>query len=329
MMYPPPGLRAKQIGDRGTRTSRREWLAAAGFCSAVPTFLRAQDEAVFKADVRVVNVLATVRSKTGDVVKDLAKDDFVILENGREQNIRYFAAETDLPLTLGLMVDTSMSQEKVLNAERGASYRFFDQILRDNKDRVFVMQFDMAVMLRQALTASRRKLEESLAYVDTPTRKELMMQTSGGTLLYDAVLKACQDVTVKLKDRKALIILSDGVDTGSEASVYDAIDAALRTDTLIYSILFEDGGAYFGHHTDGRAILARLARETGGGYFEVSKKRSIDQIYEVLEVELRSQYNLGFVSDQPVRVSEFRKLEVKAKRKAMVVQARERYWAQR
>jgi VWFA-related protein len=313
--------------------SRREWLAAGTlFTQFCPPLLRAaapQDETVFKADVRVVNVLATVRSKTGDVIKDLTKDDFVILENGREQTIRYFSAETDLPLTLGLMVDTSMSQEKVLNAERGASYRFFDQILREHKDRVFIMQFDMAVMLKQSLTASRRKLEESLAFVDTPTRKELMMQTGGGTLLYDAVLKACEDVTSQLKDRKALIILSDGVDTGSTASLAEAIEAAVRTDTLIYSILFEDGGAYFGGHTDGRAVLARLAHESGGGYFEVSKKRSIDQIYEVLEVELRSQYNLGFVSDQPVRFSEFRKLELKAKRKGVIVQSRGRYWAQR
>jgi len=156
-----------------------------------------------------------------------------------------------------------------------------------------------------------------------------MMQTGGGTLLYDSVVRACQDVTSTLKDRKALIILSDGVDTGSEASLTDAITAAIRTDTLIYSILFEDGGAYFGAPANGRAVLARLARETGGGYFEVTKKRSIGQIYEVLEVELRSQYNLGFVSDQPVRFSEFRKLDLKAGGKGLQVQSRQRYWAQR
>ncbi len=304
--------------------SRRDWLAVAS-----AALLHAQDEATFRADVRVVNLLATVRSKAGEVIKTFAKDDFILLENGREQSIRYFSAETDLPLTLGLLIDTSMSQLRLLDAERSASYRFFDQILRENKDKVFILQFDMAVLMRQALTSSRRKLEESLAYVDTPSRKELMMQTGGGTLLYDSVIKACHDFTAKLKDRKALIILSDGVDTGSEASINDAIEAALRTDTLIYSILFEDGGAYFGSHPNGRSVLGRLARETGGGYFEVSKKRSISQIYEILEVELRSQYNVGFVSDQPVRFSEFRRLELKAKPKGFLVQARERYWAQR
>ena len=305
--------------------TRRDLLAAL----AAATVLDAQDEAIFKADVRVVNVLATVRSKAGDVIRTLGKDDFTVFENGREQQIRYFSAETDLPLTIGLMVDTSMSQQRLLDAERGASYRFFDKILRENKDRVFIMQFDMAVLMRQALTSSRRKLEESLAYVDTPSRKELMMQTGGGTLLYDSIVKACQEVTKPLKDRKALIILSDGVDTGSETSIADAIEAAIRTDTIIYSILFEDGDAYFGSPTNGRAVLAKLAHETGGGYFEVSKKRSIDQIYQVLEVELRSQYNIGFVSDQPVRFSEFRKLEVRAKAKGLQVQYRQRYWAQR
>ena len=306
--------------------TRRDWLAAV---IAAQGDASAQDDATFKADVRVVNVLATVRSKTGDVIRSLSKDDFVLLENGREQEIRYFASETDLPLTIGLMVDTSMSQRRLLDAERSASYRFFDKTLRETKDRVFIVQFDMAVQMRQTLTSSRPKLEETLSTIDTPTRKELMMQTGGGTLLYDAVLKACQDVTRSLKDRKALIILSDGVDTGSEASLNDALEASIRTDTILYSILFEDGGAYFGGGTNGRAVLAKLARETGGGYFEVSKKRSIDQIFEVLEVELRSQYNLGFVSDQPVRFSEFRKLELRSRTKGLLVQSRQRYWAQR
>lgn len=287
------------------------------------------EETIFRAGVRVVNILATVRTKSGDVIRDLGKDDFQVTENGRPQKVQYFSAETDLPLTLGLLVDTSMSQSRILDAERTASYRFFEKILREDRDRVFVMQFDMAVLLRQSLTQSRRKLEDSLALVDTPTRKELMAQSGGGTLLYDAVVKACAEVTAKLKDRKALIILSDGVDTGSEASIADAVDMAVRTDTLIYSILFEDSGYYPGPHSDGRKALMRLAQDSGGGYFEVTKKRSIEQIFEVLEVELRSQYNLGFVSDQPVRYSEFRRLKVTTKRKDVSVQARDRYWAQR
>src|SRR5271157_5229937 len=118
------------------------------------TFMAAgQEEATFSADVRVVNVLASVRDRKGAFVRDLSKDDFTLLENGRPQTIAYFSRETDLPLTLGLMVDTSMSQHRLLDAERGASYRFLDRMLRD-KDQVFIMQFDMAVQLSQGLTSS-------------------------------------------------------------------------------------------------------------------------------------------------------------------------------
>jgi VWFA-related protein len=132
-----------------------------------------QDAPTFSTGVKVVNLLATVRTKKGQIVHDLSQEDFSVTENGRAQNIRYFARESDLPLTLGLMVDTSMSQRRVLDAERGASFRFLDQVLRANKDQIFIMQFDLSVPLRQELTSSRRKLDDALVYVDTPTNREL------------------------------------------------------------------------------------------------------------------------------------------------------------
>jgi VWFA-related protein len=143
-----------------------------------------QDAPTFSTGVKVVNLLATVRTKKGQIVHDLSQEDFSVTENGRAQNIRYFARESDLPLTLGLMVDTSMSQRRVLDAERGASFRFLDQVLRANKDQIFIMQFDLSVPLRQELTSSRRKLDDALVYVDTPTNRELQFPTSAGTLLY-------------------------------------------------------------------------------------------------------------------------------------------------
>ena len=277
----------------------------------------------------MVNVLATVRDRRGEIIRDLSEDDFRLAEDGHPQKIRYFSRQTDLPLTLGLMVDTSMSQEKVMDAERGASLRFLDQALRENKDHVFIMQFDMVVQLSQALTASRRALDDALAYVDTPTRRELELQTGGGTLLYDAVRKASREIMKNQQGRKALIVLSDGVDTGSEATLGEAVEAALRGDTLIYSILFSDPHAYGPFSPDGKRALEKLSRETGGTLFEVTKKRSLDSVFTVLEDELRSQYNLGYVSDRPVEVSEFRKIQVAANRPGLIVQARERYWAQR
>jgi VWFA-related protein len=278
--------------------------------------------------VKVVNILATVRTKSGQLVNDLTKDDFALLENKRPEEIRYFSRESDLPLTIGLLVDTSMSQARVLEKERSASFQFVDQVLREGKDKVFVTQFDMAVMTRQQPTSSRRDLEESLPYVDTPSKNELQAQRGGGTLLFDAVVKASREIMSTLPNRKAMIILSDGGENGSDETLTSAIEAAQRADTLIYSILFADP-AYGGGGGEGRSWMERLAKETGGSFFEVSKKHGIGEIYGIIEQELRSQYNLGFVSDQPVRISEFRTLQLTAKRRDLVVQARDRYWAQR
>lgn len=311
-----------------TRLTRRAWLAAA----ALPT-LAAQppsdDTPIFSSNVRVVSLLATVSTKKGEIVRDLTKDDFHLFEDGRPQSIRYFSRETDLPLTLGLLIDTSTSQEKVLDKERGASFRFIDQVLRDTKDLFFILQFDMGVYLRQKLTASRKDLEDSLSLVDTPSRAELNLPSGAGTRLYDAVAVSCRDVMKDRHDRKAVIIMSDGVDTGSQATFEESLEIAQRGDTLVYAIYFSGAGAYFGDAPDGRHILERFARETGGGFFEVSRKHPIEQIFASIQDELRSQYSLGFVSDVPVTVHGFRKLELSVRTKGLRIQARDRYWAAR
>lgn len=297
--------------------SRRQFLSFA----ALPA-LKAQDEApTFSTDVKVVSVLATVLDKQNRILRDLNREDFQILENGRPQTIKYFSRDSDLPLTLGLLVDTSMSQEHVISAERVASFHFLDRVLREKLDQAFVMQFDMAVRVPQPLTHSREDLRHALIYVDTPTRAQLREQSGGGTLLFDAVVQASKDIMVPLQGRKALIILSDGGENGSDAKLSDAIDAAHRADTLVYSILF--GGS------EGRGILERISRETGGGFFTVSKKQSIDQVFDAIQDELRSQYDLGYVSDVPVRISEFRRIQLAVNRPGLKVQARDRYWAKR
>lgn len=324
---PPAAARISNnvVPENNPRSSRRQWLAAALLAVQPP----AQDDApIFSSSVRVVSLLATVTTKKGEIVRDLNKDDFTLLEDGRPQVIRYFSRETDLPLTLGLLIDTSMSQEKVLDQERGASYRFIDQVLRDTKDLFFVMQFDMGVYVRQKLTASRKDLDDALSLVDTPTRSELNLPSGAGTRLYDAVVVACRDVMKDRKDRKAVIIMSDGVDTGSEATLADALEIAQRSDTLVYAIYFA-GGGYFGDAPNGRGILERLARETGGGFYEITRKVSVEQIFGLIQAELRSQFSLGFVSDVPVTVHGFRKLQLSTKEKGLRVQARDRYWAAR
>ena len=312
--------------------TRRHFLRTTATLACAAALRGQEEQPTFSTDIKVVQVLATVTTKKGQIVRDLTKDDFVIAENGRKQSIQYFSRDSDLPLTIGLMVDTSMSQTRVMNAERSASARFFDQVLRPNKDQVFVVQFDMAVMIRQEVTSSLKKLEDALVQVDTPSREELYHQQGGGTLLYDAVLQASKDVMKRQQGRKALILLTDGVDTGSDATLADAIDAAQLSDTLIYSILFSDAtfyGALSFEGGHGKSVLMRMSRETGGGFFEVSKKLSIEQIFDAIQDELRSQYNLGYVSDTPVKVSEFRKIALTTDKKDLVVHARDRYWARK
>jgi VWFA-related protein len=315
---------------------------AAAFCaaSAVPTacafacanaLARAQDQPTFTTEVKVVNVLATVRNKTGTLVGNLEKDDFALAEDGRPQTIKYFQHESNLPLILGLMVDTSGSQVKVLDQERAASLRFLDRVFRDHIDRAFIMQFDTSVQLRQPLTGSIKSLDDAMAYVDSETMRQLRMQGGGGTLLYDAVVRASNEIMSKQAGRKALIVLSDGVDFGSDASVNDSVEAAQRADTLIYSILYSDPGAYglFGADHDGKKVLQRMCDDSGGSFFEVSKKLPIDNIFAMLEEELRNQYSIGYVSDRPVTLSEFRTIQLTTRQKGLQVQARKRYWARR
>lgn len=285
-------------------------------------FVAYSQEVTFTAGVRVVNVLASVRDKNGAIIADLTKDDFLLSEQGRPQTIQYFSREGDLPLTLGLLVDTSMSQERVLTAERSASLQFLDQVLRVEKDKVFVLQFDSRVLIKQMLTNSYNKLEEALTQVDTPTRGELRQGIGGGTVLYDAIDTAARFLLKDQTERKALILLTDGVDYGSSSTLAEAIEAAQKQDTIIYSILFADRNG-----NSGRGVLVKLAHETGGAFYEVSKRLPMKPIYDLIQKELRSQYSLGYVSDVPVKVSEFRKIQLSARRKGLVIQARDRYWA--
>ena len=310
-------------------------ISAAGLLVS-GSLVRAWQDVTFSTEVKVVNVLANVYGKNGEIVRGLTKDDFLLSEDGHPQTIRYFSRETDLPLTLGLLVDTSMSQRRVLDAERIASFRFVDQVLREATDHVFIVQFDMGVEIRQPLTSSRHTLESALAQVNTPSVHQLELQRGGGTSLYEAIAVAARDIMRAQTGRKALIVISDGVDTGSEIPLSTAVEEAQRAGTLVYSIVFSDANAYgtllgplMGGGADGKRVLRRISNETGGRCFEVSKTQSIEQIFQAIQEELRSQYNLGFVSDVPMRISGFRRLQLSTKTKGLIIQSQSRYWAQR
>src|SRR5208337_3857076 len=242
-------------------------------------YLPAQDVPTFSSDVKVVSVLTSVRDKHGQIVENLTKDDFKLQQDGQPQTIRYFTKVTDMPLTLGLLVDTSASQRRLLEQERIASYSFLNNLMRpDDKDKAFVIHFDWEVELLQDLTSSRPKLEAALEKLDSPQfapssgggggggypgggggggRGGGGGHHGGGTDLYDAVFLASDEVARRIQGRKALIILSDGVDTGSKVSLDRAIETAQRSNTLVYSILYADPDAY------GRQVYPGMG---GGGH---------------------------------------------------------------
>ncbi len=344
-------------------------LLALIFVLAAGGPLLSQQKPDISVDVKLVNVLATVRDKKGAIVRNLTKNDFVLDEDERPQTIQYFSQESDLPLTLGLLVDTSMSQRRVLPQERTASYSFLDHMLREDKDKAFVIHFDREVELLQDLTPSRQKLESSLQLLDTPESDSGGGNRGGpdggggrghrgggaGTLLYDAIYLASNEVMKPLQGRKAVIVLTDGVDRGSRESLETAIESAQRADTVVYSILFEGeepgghggfGGPRIGmggpggwpgggsgrrssreERPDGKKVLEQLSRETGGQMFQVSKKESIDEIYARIEEELRHQYSIGYTPDHPE--SGYHKIHLSTKNKDLIVQARDGYYSNR
>ncbi len=291
--------------------------------------IRAQDTTTFSTDVRVVSVFATVRDAQGHVVPNLSKEDFTLEEDGRPQPIRYFSQESGLPLILGLLIDTSISQRRVLPEERSASYRFLIQVLRPDKDRAFVIHFDRAVELLQDLTSSREKLGDALARLATPKRQPGRPSWSqGGTDLYDSVLLASDELMSKQTGRKAIVLLTDGVDNGSKIDLFRAIESAQRADTLVYSILFSDRGAYDGVYAsrNGKNALQRISHETGGAFFEVSDANPIASIYTQLEEELRNQYSIGYASDRSNLAPGYRKIHLAAKGSGLLVETRDGYY---
>ena len=238
-----------------------------------PSMQAQEPVATVAVDVKVVTLPVTVRDKHGKIVRDLTKDDFTLQEDGRPQTIKYFSQETNLPLTLGLLVDTSRSQDNVLDAERNASRSFIDQMLVQPKDKAFLIHFDREVELLQDLTASREKLQSALELLKTSSDREHSNDPNdpsnspsgsgshrgGGTQLYDAVYLASNELMKKQQGRKAIVILSDGVDHGSKTYLESAIEAAQRADTVVYSIYFADS-----HRDEGQRQGGGMGR--GGGY---------------------------------------------------------------
>ncbi len=276
---------------------------------AIAPVSEAQQGPTISTKVNVVSFLATVHDRDGKVVKNLNPDDCILLDDGIPQKIDFFSRESDLPLTIGLLVDTSRSQTGVLGEERRASYRFLDQVLRADKDRTFVVHFDTQVEVLQGLTSSRREPDAALNRLSIPGEF--------ATLIYSAVQESSEDVMRQQEGRKAFILLTDGVAYRDSTPIGTAIEFAQRADTIIYAIRFSDSkitgparAAFRAAMKErGNEALQRLAKETGGISYEVTKDQPIEAIYSQIEEALPNQYSIGYTPTRRADDGKYHKIQ--------------------
>ncbi len=356
-----------------------------------PTFRADVNEATFSVDVDVVNFLATVRDRDGRIIKDLTKDDFILKEQNQPQEIKYFARQTNLPLTIGLLVDVSGSQINLIESERRASYQFLEQVLRPEQDLTFVIKFAGEVELLQDLTGSREDLQDALHRLGAPIQYQRphffsfqgwpggttpgggglpggspgwpgsrgggnsgspyptpriptvgMPNKAAGTSMYDAVFLAADEVLAPQEGRKAVILISDGIDTTSMMSQREAVEAAQRSDVIVYSIHYYDSGAYMGRGgrrgswgggigrgggsgSEGAVTLSWMSNRTGGRMFTARDERSLTHVFDQIQEELRNQYSIGYSPSLEAGQS-FRKVKLTTRNKKLKVQTREGYY---
>jgi VWFA-related protein len=294
------------------------------------------DLEVIKVDVDVVNILASVRDKRGGLIANLESKDFSIFEDGKQQPIKYFTRETDLPLTIGLLVDTSGSQRNLIDIERRAATAFLNQVLR-KKDEAFLIQFGEESELLQDYTNSVRLLTEAMSQLRVSSGVSGLgagpVPTVGGargTVLYDAIYLAAAEKLRTEVGRKVIVVITDGVDEGSKYPIGKAIEAAQKADAVIYSIEYSDPGAYGGWGFGGGggdAYLHQLSDPTGGRVYRVGRNNPLEAVFKELSDEMRSQYAIGYTPLNPAKDGSYRKLEVRMANKDLKAQARKGYYA--
>ncbi|HEX9764905.1 MAG TPA: VWA domain-containing protein, partial [Candidatus Acidoferrales bacterium] len=294
------------------------------------------DEHRMRVEVGVVSIYCTVKSGKGGLVTDLGQEDFEVFEDGKRQEVKYFARETDRPLTLALLFDTSGSQRDVLAEEKSAAAQFVRQVVRPSDLALFVT-FDLDVDLLQDFTSDVERLEEAVHRArigagGPPPGVQGPFPQKGpqGTRLYDAIYLASKDKLGPEVGRKAIILVSDGEDFGSRVKEKEAQEAAQRSDTIVYAVGFVDPRLmwmYAGRDYRGDGVLKKLASETGGRAIFPRGPEDLKEAFDQIAAELRSQYYLGYTPTNSVRDGKFRKIEVKVKRDGLKVQARRGYYA--
>lgn len=324
--------------EDGTTRTRRAVAQLAGIILLVAFAAGAQQPVpppptagTLRVDVPVVNVYCTVKTDQGRLVSDLEASDFEIKEDGKRQEIDFFFQETDRPLTLALLVDTSISQQAVLPVEKESAHQFLQQVIRHG-DLALLITFDVNVDLLQDFTADADRLHTALqrARINAPVDLGPIPRSGpAGTRLYDAVYLAAREKLGPEVGRRAIILVSDGYDAGSAVEEKEAIAAAHRAEVMIYAIGIGDPSYYRDRFSGvaGEGALKKLARETGATAIFPRNLEELRQAFDQIAAELRTQYLISYKPTNREKDGEFRKIEVKVKNKDMKVQARRGYYA--
>jgi Ca-activated chloride channel family protein len=277
------------------------------------------NDQTYHVNVDLINIYCTVFNKeTKSFVTNLPQDAFTILEDGQKQEIKNFSRESNLPLTLALLVDTSQSVAPKLKFEQEAATSFFYALLKE-RDRGMLIGFDSSVTLVQDLTSDTNKLEKKIR----------SLQAAGNTALYDAIVRTCDEKLIRETGRKAIVILSDGSDSASNETYERAAQMALDANVTIFAISINRGG-YFGVGGDTRAgdkVLENFASSTGGTALWPFQVEDLDSAFRDISQELRSQYSIGYISSNTKRDGSYRKIEVKIAEKGVKLNYRKGYYA--
>jgi VWFA-related protein len=321
---------------------RRTLLAAVLIAALVaPSLLRqaaAQQEAQqpLKVESTLVNLYATVRDKRHAIVADMKKEEFKVFEDGVEQKVEFFSRESELPLTMGILIDASGSVERLLGAEQATASGFLERVMRKS-DEAMVMSFDLGADLVVDFTSEVPQLERGIRSVRINTEggnaRGGPMSTPGtfptngpiGTVFYDAVYLACREKLGPEAGRKAIIVLTDAEDNGSKKRMEDAIEAAQRSDAVIHILLQSD----FRFMGGGGGIARRMTNETGGRTIDVRSAKDLEKAFDEISEELRSQYTIGYIPTNPAHDGKFRKIRVDSTRPDTKVLALQGYYASR
>lgn len=281
---------------------------------------KADESSLIKVDVTRVDMLFTVTDKKGRFVTDLTKDDFEVMENRRPQQILQFAAKSDIPLRIGILIDTSNSIRDRFRFEQEAATEFVNSVLIPHVDKAMVVGFDTTAQLASDLVDNPDKADEAIA----------SLRPGGGTALYDALYFACRDKLgmdqPKSDYRRAIVILSDGDDNQSRYTEYQALERAQRDEVVIYAV-----STNISHtDTDGDKVLKDLTRETGGVAYFPFKAEDMEQSFQNIANELRHQYNISYRPEPLATDGLFHEVQMRVKgRKDLIIRTRTGYYAQK